>query len=87
KKYERGTEEDEAFQTLKQKLCSTPIIALPDGTENFVVYYDASHRGFGAVLMQREKVIAYASRQLKKHEENYTYEVQPYGLPWTRGSC
>ncbi|GJZ89330.1 putative reverse transcriptase domain-containing protein [Tanacetum coccineum] len=42
------------------------------GTENFVVYYDASYKGFGVVLMQREKVIAYASRQLKKHEENYT---------------
>ncbi|GJS45659.1 putative reverse transcriptase domain-containing protein [Tanacetum coccineum] len=57
---------------LKQKLCSAPILALPEGTENFVVYCDASHKGFGAVLMQREKVIAYASRQLKKHEENYT---------------
>ncbi|GJW01364.1 putative reverse transcriptase domain-containing protein [Tanacetum coccineum] len=55
KKYEWGTEEDEAFQTLKQKLCSAPILALPEGTENFVVYCDASHKGFGAVLMQREK--------------------------------
>ncbi|GJW51609.1 putative reverse transcriptase domain-containing protein [Tanacetum coccineum] len=72
KKYEWGTEEDEAFQTLKHKLCSAPILALPEGTENFVVYCDASHKGYGAVLMQREKVIAYASRQLKKHEENYT---------------
>nr|GEY25951.1 hypothetical protein [Tanacetum cinerariifolium] len=42
------------------------------GSENFVVYYDASHKGLGAVLMQREKVIAYASRQLKIHEKNYT---------------
>ncbi|GJX42593.1 putative reverse transcriptase domain-containing protein [Tanacetum coccineum] len=58
KKYEWGTDEDEAFQTLKQKLCSAPILALPEGTENFVVYCDASHKGFGAVLMQREKVIA-----------------------------
>ncbi|GKA12231.1 putative reverse transcriptase domain-containing protein [Tanacetum coccineum] len=72
KKYEWGTEEDEVFQTLKQKLCSAPILALPEGTENFVVYCDASYKGFRAVLMQREKVIAYASRQLKKHEENYT---------------
>ncbi|GJQ96662.1 putative reverse transcriptase domain-containing protein [Tanacetum coccineum] len=54
------------------QLCSAPILALPEGTENFVVYCDASHKGYGAVLMQREKVIAYASRQLKKHEENYT---------------
>ncbi|GJR02677.1 putative reverse transcriptase domain-containing protein [Tanacetum coccineum] len=49
-----------------------PILALPKGTENFVVYFDASHKGLGAVLMQNEKVIAYASRQLKIHEKNYT---------------
>ncbi|GJY73546.1 putative reverse transcriptase domain-containing protein [Tanacetum coccineum] len=66
------SEEEEAFQTLKQKLCSAPILALPEGTEDFVVYCDASLKGYGAVLMQREKVIAYASRQLKVHEENYT---------------
>ncbi|GJZ56738.1 putative reverse transcriptase domain-containing protein, partial [Tanacetum coccineum] len=70
-KYEWGKEEEEAFQTLKQKLCSAPILALPEGTEDFVVYCDASLKGYGAVLMQREKVIAYASRQLKVHEENY----------------
>ncbi|GKA99006.1 putative reverse transcriptase domain-containing protein, partial [Tanacetum coccineum] len=77
KKYEWGTEEDEAFQTLKQKLCSAPILALPEGTENFVVYCDASHKGYGDVLMQWEKVIVYASRQLKKHEENYmTHDLE-----------
>nr|GEX96409.1 putative reverse transcriptase domain-containing protein [Tanacetum cinerariifolium] len=65
-------EEEEAFQTLKQKLCSAPILTLLEGTENFIVYCDASLKVYGAVLMQREKVIAYASRQLKKHEENYT---------------
>nr|GFD17511.1 putative reverse transcriptase domain-containing protein [Tanacetum cinerariifolium] len=47
--------EEEAFQTLKQKLCSVPILALPEGTENFIVYCDASLKGYGAVLMQREK--------------------------------
>ncbi|GJX59011.1 putative reverse transcriptase domain-containing protein [Tanacetum coccineum] len=57
---------------LSKKLCSAPILALPEGSENFVVYYDASCKGLGAVLMQREKVIAYASRQLKIHEKNYT---------------
>nr|GEZ09685.1 putative reverse transcriptase domain-containing protein [Tanacetum cinerariifolium] len=72
KKYEWGMEEEEAFQTLKPKLCSAPILALPEGTKNFIVYCNASLKGFGAVLMQREKVIAYASRQLKKHKENYT---------------
>ncbi|GJU20877.1 putative reverse transcriptase domain-containing protein [Tanacetum coccineum] len=49
-----------------------PILALPEGNDNFIVYCDASLQGLGAVLMQREKVIAYASRQLKPHEENYT---------------
>nr|GEV47071.1 putative reverse transcriptase domain-containing protein [Tanacetum cinerariifolium] len=72
KKNEWGMEEEEAFQTSKQKLCSAPILALPEGTENFIVYCYASLKGFGAILMQREKVIAYASRQLKKHKENYT---------------
>nr|GEZ66266.1 hypothetical protein [Tanacetum cinerariifolium] len=55
KKYEWGMEEEEAFQTLKQKLCSALILALPEGTENFIVYCDASLKGYGAVLMQREK--------------------------------
>ncbi|GJV66422.1 reverse transcriptase domain-containing protein [Tanacetum coccineum] len=49
-----------------------PIFVLPEGSENFVVNCDASCKGLGAVLMQREKVIAYASRQLKIHEKNYT---------------
>ncbi|GKB50433.1 putative reverse transcriptase domain-containing protein, partial [Tanacetum coccineum] len=71
-KFDWGEKEEVAFQLLKQKLCSAPILALPEGSENFVVYCDASHKGLGAVLMQREKVIAYASRQLKVHEKNYT---------------
>nr|GEX15275.1 retrotransposon protein, putative, Ty3-gypsy subclass [Tanacetum cinerariifolium] len=57
---------------LKQKLCSALILALPEGSENFMVYCDASHKGLGAVLTQKEKVIAYVSRQLKIHEKNYT---------------
>ncbi|GJU02265.1 putative reverse transcriptase domain-containing protein [Tanacetum coccineum] len=72
KKYEWGNEEEEAFQTLKQKLCSVPILALLEGTEDFMVYYNASLKGYGAVLIQRENVIAYSSRQLKTREENYT---------------
>nr|GFA29725.1 hypothetical protein [Tanacetum cinerariifolium] len=70
-KYEWGKEEEEAFKTLKRNLCSAPILPLSEGTKDFVVYCDASLKGYGAVLMQREKVIAYASRQLKVHEENY----------------
>ncbi|GKA81554.1 putative reverse transcriptase domain-containing protein [Tanacetum coccineum] len=77
KPYLWGDDEEEAFQTLKQKLCSAPILSLPEGSEDFVVYCDASLKGFGAVLMQREKVIAYASRQLRKNEENYTtYDME-----------
>ncbi|GJU48816.1 putative reverse transcriptase domain-containing protein, partial [Tanacetum coccineum] len=71
-KFDWGEKEENAFQIIKQKLCSAPILALPEGIEDFVVYYDASHKGLGVVLMQKEKVIAYASRQLKIHEKNYT---------------
>ncbi|GJY83346.1 putative reverse transcriptase domain-containing protein [Tanacetum coccineum] len=60
------------FQLLKKKLYSAPILALPEGSEDFIVYCDASIKGLGAVLMQREKAIAYALRQLKIHEKNYT---------------
>ncbi|GJZ80376.1 putative reverse transcriptase domain-containing protein [Tanacetum coccineum] len=71
-KFDWGEKEENVFQLIKQKLCSAPILALPEGSEDFVVYCDASHKGLGAVLMQREKVIAYASRQLKVHKKNYT---------------
>ncbi|GKC97854.1 putative reverse transcriptase domain-containing protein [Tanacetum coccineum] len=67
-----GEEQELAFQTLKDKLCNAPVLALPDGPEDFVVYYDVSGIGLGCVLIQRGKVIAYASRQLKTHEKNYT---------------
>ncbi|GJV37505.1 putative reverse transcriptase domain-containing protein [Tanacetum coccineum] len=67
-----GDKQEATFQLLKQKLCSAPILALPEGSEDFIAYCDASKKGLGAVLMQREKVIAYASRQLKIHEKNYT---------------
>ncbi|GJY83353.1 putative reverse transcriptase domain-containing protein [Tanacetum coccineum] len=72
RKYIWGKDQETAFQLLKQKLCEAPILELPEGNDDFVVYCDALLQGLGAVLMQREKVIAYASRQLKPHEENYT---------------
>ncbi|KAK1431807.1 hypothetical protein QVD17_08491 [Tagetes erecta] len=71
-KYIWGPEQEEAFQTLKRMLCNAPILSLPNGTENFMVYCDASHQGLGCVLMQNEKVIAYASRQLKENEKGHT---------------
>ncbi|GKC96330.1 putative reverse transcriptase domain-containing protein [Tanacetum coccineum] len=72
KKYIWGEDQESTFQLLKQKLCEALILALPKENEDFVVYCDASPQGMGEVLMQREKVIAYASRQLKPNEENYT---------------
>nr|GFB89513.1 retrotransposon protein, putative, Ty3-gypsy subclass [Tanacetum cinerariifolium] len=71
-KFEWGDKQEAVFQLLKQKLYSAPILALPEGSKDFIVYCDASNKGLGAVLMQREKVISYASRQLKVHEKNYT---------------
>ncbi|GJU17570.1 putative reverse transcriptase domain-containing protein [Tanacetum coccineum] len=71
-KFDWGDKAKANFQLIKQKLCSALILALPEGSEDFVVYCDASHKGLGVVLMQREKVIAYASCQLKIHEKNYT---------------
>ncbi|GJZ52383.1 putative reverse transcriptase domain-containing protein, partial [Tanacetum coccineum] len=68
----RGDEQEMAFQTLKDKLCNALVLALLDGPEDSVVYCDASCQGLGCVLMQRGKVIAYASRNLKIHEKNYT---------------
>ncbi|GJX13570.1 putative reverse transcriptase domain-containing protein [Tanacetum coccineum] len=72
KTFDWGKEQKFAFQTLKDKLCNAPVLALSDGPEDFVVYCDASGKGLGCVLMERGKVIAYASRQLKIHEKNYT---------------
>nr|GFA00971.1 putative reverse transcriptase domain-containing protein [Tanacetum cinerariifolium] len=72
KKFVWREDQEMAFQILKQKLCEAPILALPEGNDDFVVYCDASIQGLGVVLMQIEKVIAYASRQLKPREENYT---------------
>ncbi|GJZ43572.1 putative reverse transcriptase domain-containing protein [Tanacetum coccineum] len=71
-KFDWGDKQEAAFQLIKQKLCSAPILDLPEGCEDFIVYCDASIKGLGAVLMQREKVIAYTSRQLKIHEKKYT---------------
>ncbi|GJX68913.1 putative reverse transcriptase domain-containing protein [Tanacetum coccineum] len=70
--FDWGEEQELAFQTMKDKLCNAPVLALPNGPKDFVVYCDASGIGLGCVLMQRGKVIAYASKQLKIHEKNYT---------------
>ncbi|XP_073061824.1 uncharacterized protein [Primulina eburnea] len=82
-KFEWTIECQQAFQTLKDKLTSAPVLVLPCGTEDFVVYTDASKQGLGAVLMQRGKVIAYASRQLKEYEKNYhTHDLELAARRW-----
>ncbi|KAD3640698.1 hypothetical protein E3N88_29921 [Mikania micrantha] len=70
-KFVWGEDQDKSFNELKTKLTQAPVLTLPDGPNDFVVYSDASYLGLGCVLMQRGKVIAYASRQLKTHEINY----------------
>ncbi|KAD5318253.1 hypothetical protein E3N88_18199 [Mikania micrantha] len=76
-KYEWGPNQEQAFSVLKEKLTQAPVLALPDGNDDLVVYADASRQGLGCVLMQRGRVIAYASRQLKIHEANYpTHDLE-----------
>jgi hypothetical protein len=72
------TEECQAsFEELKKRLTSAPVLILPDITKKFNIYYDASRQGLGCVLMQDGKVVSYASRQLRKHEENYlTHDLE-----------
>jgi len=66
-----------AFEELKNKLISAPILKTPSGTGGIVVYSDASGKGFGCVLMHHGYVVAYASRQLKPHEKNYlTHDLE-----------
>ena len=62
---------EKSFQELKEKLTSTLVLVLPDLSGPFEVYYDASKRGLGCVLMQNQNIVAYASRQLKPHKVNY----------------
>ncbi|GJY67737.1 putative reverse transcriptase domain-containing protein [Tanacetum coccineum] len=75
----RTPSEEKAFQTLEDKLCNAPVLALPDRPEECVVYCDASSLGLGCVLMQRGKVIPYASRQLKIYEKNYNTHDLEFG--------
>ncbi|CAL2263108.1 unnamed protein product [Prunus armeniaca] len=68
---------DQSFQDVKKRLTIAPVLALPDNSENFVIYSDASLQGLGCVLMQHDRVIVYALRQLKKHEHNYhTHDLE-----------
>ena len=68
---------EKSFEELKRRLITTPILVIPNSSEDFVIYTDASKNGIGCVLMQSEKVIAYASRQLKEYEKKYpTHDLE-----------
>jgi hypothetical protein len=72
-----GNDCEVSFQTLKHKLVNAPILSLFENGKHFMVYIDASRIGLGCVLIQDGKVIAYGSRQLKKHERNYpTHDLE-----------
>jgi len=76
-KFNWTTECENSFQVLKQRLITAPVLVIPEGVEGFVVYSDASRQGLGCVLMQKGRVVAYASRQLKPHEQNYpTHDLE-----------
>jgi len=76
-KFEWTDKCEASFQELKQRLVTAPILVIPEGSERFVVYSDASHQGLGCVLMQNGRVLAYASRQLKPHDLNYpTHDLE-----------
>jgi ribonuclease HI len=76
-KFEWSEACEKSFQELKKRLTTAPVLTLPDTKKDFLVYCDASKQGLGCVLMQEGKVVAYASRQLKKHEENYpTHDLE-----------
>ncbi|KAL4571465.1 hypothetical protein LXL04_018225 [Taraxacum kok-saghyz] len=76
-KFEWNEKRQEAFETLRKKLCEALVLTLPEGTEDFVVFSDASSKELGCVLMQRGKMIAYASRQLKDAETRYpTHDLE-----------
>ncbi|XP_056694933.1 uncharacterized protein [Spinacia oleracea] len=74
-KFEWSDDCESAFQELKRRLTTAPILTLPSGTEGFVIYSDASKYGLGCVLMQKGKFIAYASRQLKQNFPTYDLEL------------
>jgi hypothetical protein len=77
KAFEWKEECQTSFEELKKRLTSTLVLILPDLTKKIDIYCDASHQGLGCVLMQEGQVVCYASRQLRKHEENYpTHDLE-----------
>jgi hypothetical protein len=77
KTFEWTPRREASFQELKKRLTTTSVLTMPDMEKPFSIYYDASGQGLGCVLMQDGHVVAYASRQLRKHEEEYpTHDLE-----------
>ena len=75
---------ENSFQLLKEKFITAPVLTLPNREDKFTVYYDAFRVGLGCVLMQNGRVVAYASRKLKKHEQNYpTHDLEMTAVIFT----
>jgi hypothetical protein len=72
KTFEWMPRREDNFQELKKRLTTTPVLTMPDMEKPFSIYCDASSQGLGCLLMQDNHVMAYASRQLRKHEEKYS---------------
>ena len=76
-KFQRSNDCEKSFAELKTRLTISPVLTLPEGSDGYVIYCDACRLGLGCVLLQRGKVIAYASRKLKVHEKNYpTHDLE-----------
>ena len=75
---------EKSFQELKTKLTTTSVLVIPNPQEPFCIFSDASKKGLGCVLVQNGRVIAYASRQLRPHEENYpTHDLKLVTIVFT----
>ena len=76
-KFQWSDDCEKSFAELKTRLTTAPVLTLPKGSDGYVIYCNASRVGLGCVLMQRDKVISYASRKLKVHEKNYpTHDLE-----------
>ena len=83
-RYDWTNKHDRAFEELKKRLTTSPVLAIPRNGERFVIYSDSSHQGLSCVLMQDGKLIAYGSRQLKVHENNYpTHDLELVAIAFT----
>ena len=76
-KFQWSNDCEKSFTELKTRLTTTPVLNVPEGSDGYVIYCDASRIGLGCLFIQRDKVISYASRKLKLHDKNYpTHDLE-----------